>query len=87
MQESILSSISKKLFSARYLITIAITFTYCAIVLISVLTYIKVIAQVPEKMESFVTGIIVGFSGQAMFVIKAYFDRRDREPQENQVTK
>lgn len=79
MGESMFTNILRKLFSARYLITIAITFTYCAIVLISVITYINVIAQIPEKMESFVTGIIVGFSGQAMFVIKAYFDRTDRE--------
>lgn len=68
-----------KFFSARFLITVGIGLTYCHLVWHGVHFYLKSLVNDPSRMEAFAQGLITGFSGLAMFVIKAYFDRSDRK--------
>ena len=70
--------IINKVFSARFIITVFIGLTYCKMVHHCVYFYLQSMKNNPEKMEAFVTGLIMGFSSLAMFVIKSYFDRIDR---------
>lgn len=67
-----------KVLSARFLITVAIGFTYCHIVWHAVHFYLKSMSGQPKELEAFATGLIMGFSGIATFIFKAYFDRADR---------
>lgn len=67
-----------KVLSARFLITVAIGFTYCHIVWHAVHFYLKAMTSDPKQMEAFATGLIMGFTGIATFIFKAYFDRADR---------
>lgn len=73
-----LPNIIDKVFSARFLITVMIGFTYCKMVHHCVYFYLASMKSDPGKLEAFVTGLIMGFSSIAMFVIKSYFDRTDR---------
>ena len=74
----LLNKISDKVFSARFLITVMIGFTYCHIVRHCVHHYLESLKANPGQLEAFVTGLMVGFTSIATFVIKAYFDRADR---------
>lgn len=67
-----------KFFSARFLITVMVGLTYCKMVHHCVYFYLQAMTADPGKMEAFVTGLIMGFSGLATLVIKSYFDRTDR---------
>ena len=80
--------IINKVFSARFIITVFIGLTYCKMVHHCVYFYLQSMRNEPAKMEAFVTGLIMGFSSIAMFVIKSYFDRTDRpdSPQPVQTT-
>ena len=69
---------TSKILSARFLITVAIGFTYCHIVWHAVHFFLKSMVSNPDKMEAFATGLMTGFAGTAMFIFKAYFDRTDR---------
>lgn len=82
----LLNKIVDKLFSARFIITIAVGLTYCHIVWHAVHYYLKSMTNDPKQMEAFATGLIMGFTGIASFIFKAYFDRADRAA-ENQVPK
>ena len=73
-----LEIILDKILSARFIITVCIGFTYCKMVHHCVYFYLESMKSDPGKMEAFVTGLIMGFSSIAMFVIKSYFDRTDR---------
>ena len=77
--KEILIKMLDKILSARFLITIGIGWTYCNIVIHTVHEYIQSQKGNSENMESFATGMFMGFSGLAVFVAKAYFDRSDRE--------
>lgn len=77
-----LNKIIEKIFSGRFIATVAIVITYCQIVGSCAGSYIKAISSNPERMESFVVGLIMGFSGIATLVIKAYFDRTDRKQEQ-----
>lgn len=81
-----LEIILDKVLSARFIITVCIGFTYCKMVHHCVYFYLESMKSDPGKMEAFVTGLIMGFSSIAMFVIKSYFDRTDRSTPD-QVTK
>lgn len=70
--------IISKFFSARFLITVIFGFTYCKMVHHCVYFYLQSMTTDPGKMEAFVTGLIMGFSGLATLIIKSYFDREDR---------
>ena len=74
-----LQSIIDKVFSGRFLATVAIVITYCSIVNMAAVSYVNALKNDPTKLEAFVVGLIMGFSGTATLVIKAYFDRNDRE--------
>ena len=74
----LLNKIFDKVFSARFLITLAVGFTYCHITWHAVHFYLKSMVNSPKEMEAFATGLIMGFTGTATFVFKAYFDRPDR---------
>lgn len=67
-----------KVLSGRLITTIAIVWTYCIIVKIGAVSYIDSLKADPKQLESFVVGLIMGFSGVATLVIKSYFDRNDR---------
>lgn len=67
-----------KVLSARFIITVCVGFTYCVIVRHAVNFYLESMKNNPDRMEAFVTGLIMGFSSIATLVIKAYFDRQDR---------
>jgi len=73
-----LELILDKVLSARFLITVFIGITYCKMVHHCVYFYLESMKSDPGKLEAFVTGLIMGFSSIAMFVIKSYFDRTDR---------
>lgn len=77
----LLNKIVDKIFSARFLITVTIGFTYCHIVWHAVHFYLKSMVNDPKSMEAFATGLIMGFTGTATFIFKAYFDRADRAPE------
>lgn len=74
----LLNKIVDKFFSARFLITVAIGFTYCHVVWHAVHFYLTSMLNQPKEMEAFATGLIMGFTGIASFIFKAYFDRADR---------
>lgn len=74
----LLNKITDKILSARFLITVTIGLTYCHIVWHAVHFYLKSMVNDPKQMEAFATGLIMGFTGTASFVFKAYFDRGDR---------
>lgn len=78
-------AIINKILSARFIITVFIGVTYCEMVHHCVYFYLQSMATNPEKMEAFVTGLVMGFSGIAMLVIKSYFDRSDREPSKGDI--
>lgn len=84
-KSSLIASVLDKVLSARFIITVCIGFTYCKMVHHCVYFYLESMKSDPGKMEAFVTGLIMGFSSIAMFVIKSYFDRTDR-PSTNQPT-
>lgn len=71
--------IINKLFSARFIVTVFIGITYCKMVHHCVYFYLQSMKNDPSKLEAFVTGLIMGFSSLAMYVIKSYFDRNDRQ--------
>lgn len=75
---SLWASIMDKILSARFLITVFIGITYCKMVNHCVYFYLESMKADPSKMEAFVNGLTVGFSGLAVLVIKSYFDRADR---------
>ena len=74
-----IKSILDKMLSGRFIATIAIVYTYCNIVNISVFSYVDSLKNEPSKMEAFAVGLIMGFAGTATLVIKSYFDRNDRQ--------
>lgn len=74
-----IKSILDKVLSGRFIATIAIVYTYCNIVNVSVFRYVDALKENPEKMEAFAVGLIMGFAGTATLVIKSYFDRNDRQ--------
>jgi len=76
---TLLEKIVDKILSARFLITVFIGVTYCQIVSHAVHFYLESQKTSSENLESFVTGLIMGFSGLAVYVAKAYFDRSDRD--------
>lgn len=78
---TIMEKFLDKILSARFLITIMIGATYCNIVIHTVHEYIASQKGSAENMESFASGMFMGFSGLAVFVAKAYFDRNDRQPE------
>lgn len=80
----LLNKICDKILSARFLITLAVGFTYCHIVWHAVHFYLKSMTTDPKQMEAFATGLIMGFTGIASFVFKAYFDRADRADEAKQ---
>lgn len=67
-----------KLFSGRFIAFVSVVLTYCFIVNYVVIKYVSAIVGSPEKIEAFATGLLTGFSGTAMYLFKAYFDRGDR---------
>lgn len=75
---ALLEKVLDKVLSARFLITIFIGMTYCWIVKHAVSFYLESQKASAENIESFATGLIMGFSGVATFIFKAYFDRTDR---------
>lgn len=75
---NVLNTVLDKILSARFIITVLIGFTYCKMVHHCVYFFLESMKNDPGKLEAFVTGLIMGFSGIAMFVIKSYFDRTDR---------
>ena len=74
-----IQSIIDKLLSGRFIATVAVVFTYCNIVNLAVTKYVAALKSDPSKMEAFAVGLIMGFAGTATLVIKAYFDRNDRQ--------
>lgn len=74
----IFSKAVDKILSARFIITIFIGITYCKMVHHCVYYFLESMKNDPTRLEAFVTGLIMGFSSIAMFVIKSYFDRTDR---------
>ncbi len=74
----IVSKSLDKILSARFIITIFIGLTYCKMVHHCVYYFLDSMKNDPTRLEAFVTGLIMGFSSIAMFVIKSYFDRTDR---------
>lgn len=74
----LLTKIADKALSARFIITVMIGLTYCHIVGHCVHHYLQALKDNPGQLEAFVTGLMVGFTSIATFVIKAYFDRTDR---------
>jgi hypothetical protein len=74
----LINKIADKIFSARFLITVMIGITYCHVVAHCVHHYLESLKSNPGQLEAFVTGVFMGFSSVATFVIKAYFDRADR---------
>lgn len=74
-----IQSIIDKLLSGRFIATVAVVFTYCNIVNLAVTKYVDALKSDPSKMEAFAVGLIMGFAGTATLVIKAYFDRNDRQ--------
>lgn len=75
----LINKICDKVFSARFIITIFIGITYCKMVHHCVYYFLESMKNDPTRLEAFVTGLIMGFSSIAMFVIKSYFDRTDRD--------
>lgn len=73
-----ISKVADRILSARFLITVAVGFTYCHIVWHAVHFYLKSMINDPKQMEAFATGLLMGFTGIASFIFKAYFDRADR---------
>ena len=67
-----------KLTSARFIMTLLFSVTYCAIVLIGCHAYMTALKANPERIEAFATGLLTGFSGVVVLIIKSYFDRDDR---------
>lgn len=75
---NIIMAILDKVLSARFIITVLIGLTYCKMVHHCVYFFLESMKADPGKLEAFATGLIMGFSSIAMFVIKSYFDRTDR---------
>lgn len=73
-----LKTISDKLLSARFIITVMFGLTYSHIVWHVVHCYLQAMNNKPELLEAFATGVFTGFSGLAVLVVKSYFDRTDR---------
>lgn len=64
-------------FSGRKFITVAVISTYCLVIIMSIaLTLIKIMS-----IDVFLA-LLSGFSGLAMYIVKAYYDDKAR-PQEN----
>ncbi len=70
----IIQNVLDKILSARFIITVLVGLTYCKMVHHCVYFYLESMKADPGKMEAFATGLIMGFSGLAMLVIKSYFD-------------
>lgn len=77
------NKIVDKVLSARFLITLAVGMTYCHIVWHAVHFYLKSMVGDSKQMDAFATGLIMGFTGIASFIFKAYFDRADRAAEVN----
>lgn len=73
-----LSSVTDKILSARFIITVMFGVTYSHIVWHVVHSYLTAMKDKPELLEAFATGVFTGFSGLAVLVVKSYFDRQDR---------
>lgn len=73
-----LQTVSDKVLSARFIITVMFGLTYAHIVWHVVHAYLKEMTGKPELLEAFATGVFTGFSGLAVLVVKSYFDRTDR---------
>lgn len=68
--------IIEKLTSGRFIATVSVMLTYCAVVAGSV--FLVVIGKI--SVEVFL-GIFSGFSGLAGLIINSYFERKDRAPE------
>jgi len=73
-----MKTISDKILSARFIITVMFGLTYSHIVWHVVHVYLEAMKGKPELLEAFATGVFTGFSGLAVLVVKSYFDRTDR---------
>lgn len=62
-----------KIFSARFLVTVAIIFTYCA----SILLCIYLVIKNKLSIEAFL-GLFTAFSTLAAMIVNSYFKREDR---------
>jgi len=63
----------KKQFSGRKFITVAVISTYCLVIIASlILTFLKIMS-----IEVFLA-LQGGFGGMAMYIVKAYYDDKDR---------
>lgn len=74
----LITRISDKILSARFIITVLFGVTYSHIVWHVVHSYLTAMKDKPELLEAFATGVFTGFSGLAVLVVKSYFDRNDR---------
>lgn len=73
-----LNKTTDKILSARFLITVLFGVTYNHIVWHVVHSYLKEMSGKPELLGAFAEGVLAGFSGLAVLVVKSYFDRTDR---------
>lgn len=70
-----IDKILEKLFSGRWFATVCVTLTYCFIVIYATMKYTSSLTRVPDKLEAFAMGLIVGFSSLAGIVLKSYFEK------------
>lgn len=82
----LLGKVLDKFLSARFLITVGVGCTYCHIIWHAVHFYLECMKASPDRMEAFATGLMMGFTGTATFIFKAYFDRADRADESKTVT-
>jgi hypothetical protein len=63
----------QKLLSGQWIITVFTCLTYCGIVAVTTIYYIR--HANPDKLEGFAFGLVTGFAALAGIVYKSYFDR------------